>query len=101
MGLNEFKKNLIEKNEYKSHDSLNIINELKTNEFIKYYKDNYKNFKKEISFNINKQNALFWFIGVTEKDNVDIIFEDGIMFLGIGISHKGIITFDKWPLIIH
>ena len=97
MGLNEFKKNFIKENDPKIHDSLNIIEESKENEFIKYYKDNDEKFKKETSFTFSKQNALFCFRDATEEDDKDIIFEDCIMFWD-RISHKGMMTFKKSPL---
>ena len=99
MNLNEFKNNFIRENEVKDHDFLDIIQETKTNEFIKYYKENNDNdiFKKEnVVFTINRQNSLFCFRESKEEVGSDILVEDGIMFWD-RMSHKGKMIFDTSP----
>ena len=97
MNLNEFKTSFIKENEAKDNDTLDIIQTSKTNEFIKYYKENNGKdiFKKEnIVFRINRQNSLFCFREIKEEFDNDILLEDGIMFWD-RMSHKGKMIFDK------
>jgi len=99
INLNAFKERFIKENEAKDHDSLDIIKESKTNEFIKYYKEkNDKDiFKKEsVIFTISRQNSLFCFRGNEEENDLGILVEDGIMFWD-RMSHKGKMVFDILP----